>query len=134
MRRFRAATLGHPVIMGRRTWESLAGGLPYRQNIVITSSPRRVDPSAADAVKSFADALERAGEGDVYVIGGAKVFAAALPYAERFLITEMKKRFAGDVYFKVPFLADKKLVSREEWQDTNPELHCSFLEYRYQAT
>lgn len=130
MRRFRERTLGCPVIMGRRTWESLGGGLPYRQNIVVTSSPRRIDPSKADAVKTFGEALKLAGKGDVFAIGGAKIFTAALPYAERFLITELKKRFAGDVYFKVPFLAEKELVSEEDWQDANPDLHCTFREYR----
>ncbi len=130
LRRFREATLGHPVIMGRKTWDSLGDGLPYRHNIVVTSNPRLIDRSKADAVTSIQDALKAAGGGEIFVIGGAKIFAASLGFCDRFLITEMKNRFAGDVYFKVPFLAEKTLTSREEWEDDDPRLNCSFLEYR----
>lgn len=129
MRRFREVTLGQPVIMGRRTWESLDGGLPYRQNIVVTSSPDRIDRRRADPAKSFDHALKIAGEGDIFVIGGSRIFAAALPHTSRFLITVMEGRFPGDVYFKVPFLAEKRLVSDEIWIDPDPALNCRFLEY-----
>lgn len=129
MRRFREATLGNPVIMGRKTWDSLKEGLPYRHNIVVTSNPRSIDRSKADAVTSVQEALKVAGRGEIFIIGGAKLFASSLGFCDRFLITEMKSRFAGDVYFKVPFLSDKTLVSREEWEDSDPRLNCTFFEY-----
>lgn len=129
MRRFREETLGNPVIMGRKTWESLEGGLPYRHNIVVTSNPRSIERGKADAARSVQDALKLAGGGDIFIIGGQKIFAASLGFCDRFLITEMKNRFPGDVYFKVPFLADKKLVRHEEWSDPNPTLNCAFFEY-----
>lgn len=99
LKHFRALTLGHPVIMGRRTWESLGKALPGRENIVVT---RRPGYQAADA--SVTASLEAAlalclGEPVAFVIGGARLYAAALPLAHALVLTEIHRDFDGDTRF-----------------------------------
>lgn len=102
MQRFKRITLGHPVVMGRKTWESLPARnrpLPGRLNIVVTRNPAW-HAEGAVAVHSLADALARAqGADKVHVIGGAELFAAALPLADELLLTEVNRDFDGDVFF-----------------------------------
>jgi dihydrofolate reductase len=99
---FRDLTMGHPVVMGRRTWDSLPERfrpLPGRANIVVT----RNDTWAADGAEragSLAEALQLAGDADeVFVIGGAEIFAAALPIADRLVLTEIALDVEGGVLF-----------------------------------
>ena len=94
--RFKQLTTGHTVIMGRRTFDSLENPLPYRTNIVITSR-------VINGVKSF-PSLEFAlqalkNENEVYVIGGGKLFIAALPYADELRLTLVEREVDGDTYF-----------------------------------
>ena len=102
MTRFRELTMGHPVVMGRRTWESLPDTfrpLPGRGNVVVTRNP---DWSAqgADRAGSLEDALALlAGEPLVFVIGGGEIYAAALPYADELLLTEIDAEVEGDTTF-----------------------------------
>lgn len=82
LRRFKALTLGHPVIMGRKTFESLPGGaLPGRRNIVVSRNAAFEAPGVERA-SSLTQALEMAGEGDIYIIGGAQIYAEAMPLAD----------------------------------------------------
>jgi len=102
---FKATTLGQPVIMGRKTWESLPPKfrpLPGRTNIVVT---RQNDwlADGAQVAHSMAQALalcEESGDssGEVWVIGGAQVYAQALPLAQRAVITEIDADFEGDAF------------------------------------
>jgi dihydrofolate reductase len=102
MRRFRTLTMGHPLVMGRRTWESLPEQfrpLPGRRNVVVT---RNSDWSAqgADRAGSIEDALRLLeGEATVFVIGGGEIYAAALPSADELLLTEIDAEIEGDTYF-----------------------------------
>jgi dihydrofolate reductase len=106
LRRFRTLTLGKPVIMGRKTWESLparARPLPGRLNIVL-SRQAEYELEGAVACDNFAEALEIAreqaaedGADEVCVIGGAALFALALPQARRIYLTEVEGEPAGDV-------------------------------------
>ncbi len=94
---FRTVTAGGSVLMGRLTWESLPPKfrpLPGRRNLVLTRQPDWVD-RGAEPVATIADVLDIE---DLWVIGGAQVFDAALPHAERVVRTELKQVFAGDVY------------------------------------
>jgi dihydrofolate reductase len=96
--RFKALTMGATVVMGRATWESLperVRPLPGRTNVVLSRRPGWTAPGAT-VVGSLAAAIEAA-EGDVWVIGGAGVFAAALPLADRVEVTELQDAFDGDV-------------------------------------
>lgn len=89
LRHFKALTLGHPVIMGRLTFESLPGGpLPGRRNIVISTRPG-FRPEGVEVVASLAAAVGAAGAGDAFVIGGGRVYAEAMPIASRLSLTEI---------------------------------------------
>jgi dihydrofolate reductase len=100
--RFRELTMGHPVVMGRRTWDSLPDRfrpLPGRANIVVT---RNTDWSAhgADRAGSVEDALVlHEEEPEVFVIGGGEIYAAALPFADELVLTEIDSDAAGDTRF-----------------------------------
>jgi dihydrofolate reductase len=117
LKHFRKITLGHPVIMGRRTWASLGKALPGRENIVVT---RRPGYEAAGA--SVAASLEGAialctGEPVAFVIGGAEIYAAALPLAHGLVLTEIDADYAGDTRFPD--------WDRAAWRATQRETHTS---------
>jgi dihydrofolate reductase len=113
LRRFKALTLGKPVVMGRKTWDSLPRKpLPGRDNIVVT----RVRDFAAEGalvVHSPDDALALAAE-EIMVIGGAEIFAAALPRAGRIHLTEVHASPEGDVDFPYPDPAAWREIARED--------------------
>lgn len=99
MRHFRAVTIGSSVLMGRITWESLPPRfrpLPKRRNLVLTHRP---DWSAPGAIRvgSVEDAIAAA-EGDLWVIGGGRVYEAALQQAERLVVTELEQTYDGDTF------------------------------------
>jgi dihydrofolate reductase len=102
LRHFRETTLGHAVIMGRRTWESLppkVRPLPGRRNLVLTRQPGW-QAAGAEAVPTLAAALALLqGQPRAFVIGGAGVYAAALPLADELVLTEIHRDFEGDVHF-----------------------------------
>jgi len=99
---FRELTTGHAVVMGRRTWDSLPDRfrpLPGRRNVVLTRNPAW-RASGAEAARSLEEALALLGhEERVFVIGGAEVYAAALPLADELLLTEIEDDVAGDAFF-----------------------------------
>jgi dihydrofolate reductase len=108
---FKATTLGHTLVMGRATYESIGRPLPGRTTIVLTRDPAwRAD--GVTAAGSIEDALERA-DGDVYVAGGAAVYEAALPYADEQLISEIALEPEGDTFYPAFDPADWPEVSRD---------------------
>ncbi len=102
MKFFRETTRGKPVIMGRKTWESLPDAfrpLPGRLNIVVSRNAG-YDAQGATVVGSLPDALSAAGNTDiVFVMGGADLYRQALPMADRLYLTEIDADFAGDAHF-----------------------------------
>lgn len=99
LRHFRALTLGHAVVMGRRTWESLRGPLPDRQNIVVTRQPGFVAPGA-EVASSLDAALARVDRPPpAFCIGGGQLYRAALPLAATVHLTEIERDFDGDTTF-----------------------------------
>lgn len=89
LRHFKTLTIGHAIVMGRKTFESLPGGaLPGRRNIVISSRAGYAAPGA-ETVGSLADAIAAAGDDDCYIIGGGRVYAEAMPIADRLTLTEI---------------------------------------------
>ncbi len=100
--RFKRITLGHPILMGRKTWESIGRALPGRTNLVLT---RRADfsPAGVVVVSTPEDAVRRAGEcpggEELMVIGGAQIYEIFLPLAQRLQVTRVEGRFEGDVFF-----------------------------------
>lgn len=102
LKRFKQITLNHPIIMGRKTFESIGRILPKRTNIVITRDRSyRVEGGAV--VHSFEEALEWArkspGAEEIFVIGGSEIFKLALPLASRIYLTEVQWPFEGDAFF-----------------------------------
>ena len=117
MVRFRELTTGHPVVMGRRTWDSLPPRfrpLPGRRNVVVTRN-RAWRGNGAEPARSFEDALRLLGDSSqVFVIGGAEVYAAALPVADELVLTEIDAEIEGDTWFP-PFDGETfEEVSREQ--------------------
>ncbi|MEP6608558.1 MAG: dihydrofolate reductase [Burkholderiaceae bacterium] len=110
---FKRVTTGHTIVMGRRTWESIGRPLPARRNIVI-SRDRHYAAPGAEVVDSLDDALAlSADDGEIFIIGGAQLYALALPRADRILLTEIDAEFEGDTFFP-PFDASQwRAVSRE---------------------
>jgi dihydrofolate reductase len=117
MARFRALTMGHPVVMGRRTWESLPDQfrpLPGRGNVVVTRNPDW-SAQAADRAASVEDALRLLeSEPEVFVIGGGEIYAAALPFADELLLTEIDAEVDGDTTFPRWDPGEFDEASREE--------------------
>lgn len=103
LKHFKKITLGHTVLMGRKTYDSivkrLGKPLPGRKNVVITRNVDFVAPPEVLIFHNLDDALAALKDEDVYVIGGAQIFAAAFPSAEKIYITHVKKAYDGDVYF-----------------------------------
>jgi dihydrofolate reductase len=115
LKHFKALTLGHPVIMGRRTWESLGKPLPGRENIVVTRTPGYEAPGAGVA-SSLEHALALcAGEPLAFVIGGEKLYEAALELADGLVLTEIKEEYAGDARFPE--------FDRTVWRETQRKSH-----------
>ena len=103
LKHFKALTLGHPVIMGRKTWESILGSLgkplPDRENIVV-SRQAGLEIAGASVASSIEGAIAMCfGEPVAFVIGGSEIFRAALPLADGLALTEIKKDYAGDTKF-----------------------------------
>lgn len=99
LRHFKRTTLGHPIVMGRRTWESIGRPLPGRRSIVLTRNPRWT-AHGVERAESLAQALAMCeGAAEVFVIGGSALFAQALPLAQRLFLTEIDADFEGDTFF-----------------------------------
>ena len=117
LKHFKRLTLGHPVIMGRRTWESLGKPLPGRDNIVVTGQPGYSAAGAAVA-RSLEGALALcAGEPVAFVIGGSRLFAESLPVAAGLVLTEIHRDFPGDTWFPE--------YDRSKWRETQREAHTA---------
>jgi dihydrofolate reductase len=117
LKRFKQLTLGKPVVMGRKTWDSLPKKpLPERTNIVVTRQPGWKGEGAI-AVSSLDDALAQAAQAaEVMVIGGAEIYRAALPRAQRIELTEVHRPFEGDARFS---------FEREAWREVAREEHVT---------
>jgi dihydrofolate reductase len=112
LQRFVAHTRGTPMIMGRKTFESLPGLLPERRHIVLTRN-RDWSQEGAEVVHSVDDALKLAGDGDITVIGGVEVFDLFMPIATRIELTEVHERTGGETIMTYPG-SDWIEVAREE--------------------
>jgi dihydrofolate reductase len=132
LRRFRKLTMGHPIIMGRRTWESIGRPLPGRTSIVITRQTRFRTPfPEAPIVHDMNAALAAAaaapgGDSEAFVIGGAEIYAAALPNVRRLYLTRVLAEVSGDARFP-------PLVERA-WQLMTSENHAADAKNDYAHT
>lgn len=121
LKRFKSITMGHPVIMGRRTFDSIGRALPGRRNIVVTSRPLSVEGVQTASSLSAALALCPEKEGERFVIGGARLFEEALGKADKLYLTLVHADVPGDVYFP-PFDIAKgfRVTERSAFQSTGP--------------
>jgi len=120
LKRFSALTNGHPVIMGRKTWESLPSNfrpLPKRTNILVTrkddypAAGAKVAPSLEEAFKI---AEKSPGNEEIFIIGGAEIYKQAFPFAQKIYLTKVKAEVNGDAYFPE--------IKKTEWKVTE-EIH-----------
>jgi dihydrofolate reductase len=111
---FKRITLGHTVIMGRKTWESIGRPLPERTNIVVSRRPGYRLPGCVTA-QSLAGALKQCppGESEAFIIGGGQLYREAMPIADRIYISWIPLRLEGDTYFP-PIVADEFSVTSRE--------------------
>jgi len=117
LKHFKKLTLGHPVIMGRRTWESLGKPLPGRENIVVTRQAGYDAPGAAVA-NSLDGALALCiGEPVAFVIGGTTLFEESLPTAAGLVMTEIHRDYEGDTWFPD--------YDRSRWRESQRESHVT---------
>ena len=126
MRHFRETTRGKPVIMGRKTWESLPDAfrpLPGRNNIVVSRNPA-YQPARATLASTLNDAILKAGDAEeVFVIGGAELYRLALPIADRLYLTEIDQDFEGDASFPD--------IEKSNWEEASREIPHSASGIRY---
>jgi len=123
LKRFREVTTGHPIVMGRKTFESIGRALPKRTNIVVTrdvaSLTSRVPAGVLVAV-SLPEAIELAtasdipGREEIFVIGGGEIYSQAVPLAHRLYITSIEQDFPGDAFFPDFNRQDYREISREK--------------------
>jgi dihydrofolate reductase len=117
LKRFKALTMGHHIIMGRKTFESIGRLLPGRTSVVITRNPAWKFEGALVA-NSIERALElAANDEEVFVIGGEAVFREALPAADRIYLTQIERAFDGDVRFPEWTPAQWEESAREDLKD-----------------
>ena len=116
---FKAVTMGHHVIMGRKTHQALGGNLPGRTNVIITRQPNYSEDGAL-IVHSLEEALNLAkqnGETEAMILGGGSIYEQALPDASRVYLTRVHNSFEGDTYFPK--------LSEAEWEETKKEFHAA---------
>ena len=125
LKRFKRLTLGKPIVMGRKTFESIGKPLPGRQNIVVTRDPNYLREGVTLA-RSADDALRAAGEvPEVMVIGGAELFRSLLPRAGRVHLTRVHGNIEGDIRWE---------LDEREWQVVTREGHVADERHAYAMT
>lgn len=127
---FKAITQGHPVIMGRKTWDSLPERfrpLPGRRNIVVTRDSAW-SAAGAETVHSVEDALGRVDDGIAWVMGGGEIYRAALPFASELQVTEIDLSVEGETL--APSIPDGWTATPGEWQTSRKDgIRYRFLQY-----
>jgi dihydrofolate reductase len=123
---FKRTTMGHPMVMGRKTFDSIGRVLPGRRTIVVTRQPGWSHPDVETA-HSLSEALSLAGPADeVFVCGGGQVYAEAMPWAHRLLITEVDQEPEGDVRFPE--------IDPTQWTEVRRETRDGFSWVTYERT
>ncbi|HSR02262.1 MAG TPA: dihydrofolate reductase [Methylophilaceae bacterium] len=128
LKRFKALTMGHHIIMGRKTYESLGRLLPGRTTVIVTRNPHYMVDGAI-VVNSLEDALEASQKDrEVFLIGGAELYALGISFAQRLYITEIHAEYAGDAYFPTIDYSVWHEVTREQ-RIYNNDLRYSYVVY-----
>lgn len=131
MKRFKADTMGKPIIMGRKTYEGIGRPLPGRDNIVISRDPN-FDAPGCDVAASIDSALDVARSracssdaGEICVIGGGEIYRQCIARADRLYVTHVEGRFDGDTHFPVVEPEDWKAVSQQRFPRGEKDSHAT---------
>ena len=117
LKRFKALTMNHHIVMGRKTWESINRLLPGRTTVIVTRNSQFA-VAGAKIARSVEDALQQCGDDpEIFVIGGEQIFRAALPYAQRLYLSAIDADVAGDTYMPP--------IDLSAWQLTHEETHAA---------
>jgi dihydrofolate reductase len=131
LKRFKQITMGAPILMGRKTFEAIGRPLPGRENIIISRDPSYQQPGCR--VFGDIDSVLQcyAGSQELFVIGGATLYEAMLPYADYLYLTEIHKIFAGDTFFPKIDSGQWRDISREDIKDDQAvDFTYSFIKLR----
>jgi dihydrofolate reductase len=127
LKRFKALTMGHHIIMGRKTYESLGRVLPGRTMVVITRQADLQVPAEVRLANRFEAAMQSAaGDDEAFVIGGAEIFELALQRADRMYVTWVEGKVEGDTFFPA--------VDWEQWNEVSRESHSADAKNEYDTT
>lgn len=121
-KRFKELTMGHTIVMGRRTYEEIGRPLPGRRTIVV-STTKNFDQPGCRTAGSLTEALALSAGEDVYISGGSRLYEEALPLADALYLTEIEKKIEGDTYF--PEFDESRYLKRVE------EKHGGEIPYTY---
>ena len=139
---FKQATMGKPIIMGRKTWDSIGRPLPGRMNLVISRNPLWEAPAGTVAAESLQAALVKAqaqaeieGGEEVMIIGGGQIYAEALPVVDRMYVTLVHDEVEGDAFFPEVNWEEWEEIGREDFSASDNNLHnYSFVVYQRSTT
>jgi len=116
LKHFKETTMGKPIVMGRKTWESIGRALPGRQNIVVTRNPS-FQAAGCDVAGSLDEAIRIAGGEEVMIIGGGQLYAQAIPVADRMVLTLVECDQRADTWFP-PW-------NEEDWRQFSARFECA---------
>ncbi|MEW5870256.1 MAG: dihydrofolate reductase [Chloroflexota bacterium] len=122
LQRFKRLTMGHHLLMGRKTWLSIGKALPGRTNLVISRDPAFQAPGCQvlPSLQAALDLARQSGEDECFVIGGGEIFRQALPLADRIYLTRVHTRAGCDVFFP-PFEMADWVASESSFQPASPQ-------------
>ena len=128
LKRLKSLTMGHHIIMGRKTWESLGKALPGRINVVITTD-KNFKAEGGVVVHSLNEALAfSSADDEIFIFGGGKIFKEAMPLVNKIYITRVHSIIDGDTFFPVLDRSDWKEISREDFKaDEKNQYNYSFV-------
>lgn len=128
LKHFKALTTGHPILMGRKTYESIGRPLPNRTNIIMTRNPS-YQVAGCTVVTSIDKAIEHAsaiGSNEIFIIGGAEIYQQLLPHIERIYLTVVHETFEGDAFFPE--------LNPREWKESVSIAHLADADNEYDYT
>lgn len=130
MKHFKALTMGHHLIMGRKTYDSIGRPLPGRTTVVVTRD-RNLKIEGCIVAHSLAEAIAACADDEIFVVGGAEIYAQALPLADTLYVTEIQQDIEGDAHFPEFDRSVWRELAREKHSQTEPQpLEYHFVTYR----
>jgi dihydrofolate reductase len=131
LRRYRAITTGHPIIMGRKTYETIGKPLPDRTNIIVSRNPAYTAEGCTitTSIEAALQVARDTGTDEAFIIGGGALFAATLSLVEKLYITEVHAQPEGDTYFRFD-ARDWVVTQRQDYEaDEKNQYPYSFVDY-----